>query len=579
VVLPDIPHQELKNDLDPIVFKLLGNRGVDVKDIDTFLNPQYERDTHDPFLFDDMQRAVERIIEALKKNERITIYGDYDVDGVCASTVLFDTLSALGANVTVYMNHRERDGYGMQLKAVEHLAEEGTTLIITDDSGISNKKEIAYAKSFGMDTIITDHHQVPPTDDIPDAYAIIHPQVRADRYPFKYLAGGGSAFKLAQALIHITSDPWLSDVKIAAKDLQGKPIRWDVFEKWLLDAVCLSTIGDCVPLRGENRVFVKYGLLVLAKAKRPGLRIILQRAGFLGKPITPRIVSFTLAPRINAASRMEHGTLAFRLMTTASESEAIELADILEEKNTERQKVTERILSEASKQLKPYVAEHKKILVGIGDEWSLGVLGLVAGRLCNQFNRPVVLATRANGHTHGTARSIEQVHITNTFHSVSHFFEKFGGHAAAGGFLMKEEVDFNEFRTALEESTSSVTQEHLTPTLTLDEEISLSQITWKLWDVLEQMEPYGEGNKKPLFLITDVIVREIRTIGKNNKHLRLVVEQGGISKKVIAFSFGKVSEILHMGDHIDMACEIGMNEWNGSKELQISLVDYRNTSL
>ncbi|MDO8571861.1 MAG: single-stranded-DNA-specific exonuclease RecJ [bacterium] len=566
---------ESGSDLDPTIVKILTQRGVAPRDMNAFLDPQYERDTHDPYLFDDMEKAVERIIRSLKNKERITIYGDYDVDGVGASTVLHDTLTACGANVHVYMNHRERDGYGMQIKAVEQLAEEGTTLIITNDSGISNKKEIAYAKELGMDTIITDHHQVPPPDDIPDAYAIIHPQVRADRYPFKYLAGGGSAFKLAQGLIHADSDQWFADLREHAKNSEGKPIRWDTFEKWLLDAVCLSTIGDCVPLVGENRVLVKYGLIVLAKTRRPGLRYILKKAGFWGKPVTPRIVSFTINPRINAASRMEHGTIAFRLMTASSDQEGMELADILEQKNSERQKVTERILSEASKQLKPFAESNKKILVGISDEWNLGVLGLVAGKLCNQFNRPVVLATRANGHTHGTARSIERVHITNTFHSVSRFFEKFGGHAAAGGFLMKEPVDFHEFRTALEASTDAITDEDIEPSITIDVELTLAQVTWSLWEALSKLEPFGEGNRKPLFLIQNVSITDIRPVGTNNKHLRLVVQQHGISKKVIAFSLAKALNAIVLGDRIDIVCEIGMNEWNGTKELQISLVDYR----
>lgn len=558
-----------------ILDELLFRRGfITTIERERFLEPRYDRDTHDPFLFNDMDRAVERIIDAVKVHERITIYGDYDIDGIGASVVLFEILTAFGAHVSVYMNHRERDGYGIQLKAIEKLQEEGTTLIITNDSGISNKLEIAYAHQCGIDTIITDHHQVPPIEDIPDAYAIIHPRVRAEKYPFKYLSGGGVAFKLVQALIRTNSNPWFSNLKKTRKDPDGKPIRWDAFEKWMLDAVCLSTIGDCVSLVGENRLFVKYGLIVLEKTRRIGLRLLLERTGIKKKRLSTNILSFSIIPRLNAASRMGHGTRAFQALVSKSQNEAEELISYLEEKNSERQKITERIFCEAEKQLRPLAEEDKKILIGIGETWSLGVLGLVAGKLCTQFQRPVVLATRANGHTHGTARSIDEIHITNAFQSVGHYFERFGGHAAAAGFLLKESVDFYEFKQALEERAITLMNKKFNASLKIDARISLADIHWELLDGLKKLEPYGEGNRKPLFLIEGLIIINCKLVG-GGKHARLIVEQNSTQRNVIAFSRGKEASMFQRGACIDMVCELDSNEWNGSSELQISLYDFK----
>jgi len=569
--------------VDPFILQLLANRNISLNDegaIRAFLEPDYNRDVHDPYLFDDMKIAVQRVIHAIREKERITIYGDYDVDGVCASTILYETLSLFTDRIHVHMNHREKVGYGLQQEAIKELAKDGTALIITNDHGISNKEQVAYARSLGIDVIITDHHHVPENpNDIPDAYAIIHPRVRADRYPFKHLAGAGSAFKLVQGIIRADFDPEFVEQKNNITDVSGNHIHWEGFEKWLLDAVCMATICDCVPLIGENRALVKYGMIVLNKTRRSGLQKILAIANVHGN-ITPQTINFTIGPRLNAASRMEHGTIAFNLMTEKDSERATVLADRLDRSNNERRKATDRVVRAAEEKLQEDIHADKKVLVATGDDWPLGILGLVAGKISSKYHRPVILMTRAHeGHVAGTGRSMNGFHLARVFEKLNHFFSRYGGHEAAGGFAVKEGIDCEDIKKDLQDLGDEFIQDKdCVPTLSVDAEIKLSQCTWDFFEQLEKFEPFGNGNPKPLFLISKLHVRAAQGVGTDNKHLRITVQQDGVQKRLIGFSFGSWLERIHTEDCIDAVLELDVNEWNGTKELQLKIVDLKLSS-
>lgn len=571
--------------IDPSILQLLVNRNIPIEDegaIRAFLEPDYARDVHDPYLFDDMQRAVARIIHAIDQKEKITIYGDYDVDGVCASTVLYEVISLFTDRIHVHMNHREKVGYGLQIDAIKELAADQTALIITNDHGISNKEQVAYAQDLGMDVIITDHHHVPEKEeDIPDAYAIIHPRIRADRYPFKHLAGAGSAFKLVQGIIRADFDPDFSEKKKNITDDFGKPIHWEGFEKWLLDAVCMATICDCVPLVGENRLFVRYGMIVLNKTRRAGLRKLLDVANIADKKITTQTINFALGPRLNAASRMTHGTIAFFLMTEKDPERARILAERLDKSNNERRKATDRVVAAVEEQLKEEIQKDTRVFVAIGDDWPLGILGLVAGKISSKYHRPVILMTRAHeGHVAGTGRSMNGFHLARVFNRISRFLSRHGGHEAAGGFAVKEGVDCADIKSALEEIGEEIIQDaDRVATITVDAEMRLSHITWQFYEQMEKFEPFGYGNPTPMFLISNVEIYTARSIGEDNKHLRLTVQQDGVQKKLIGFSFGSWLEKIRTGSRIDAVIELDTNEWNGRKELQLKIIDLRLTSI
>ncbi|MBI4239999.1 single-stranded-DNA-specific exonuclease RecJ [Candidatus Uhrbacteria bacterium] len=583
-VLPSLIDDDLKlqcSDIHPAIVQVLYNRGITThKEIQDFLQPDYRLHVHDPFLFDDMDRAIKRIIEAIFENQHITIYGDYDVDGVCASTVLYDVLETLGSDVDVHMNHREKEGYGLHMPAIEELIQRGTRLIITNDLGISNKDEVAFATKMGVDVIITDHHHVPERpEDIPQAFAIIHPMVHADRYPFKYLAGGGTAFKLVQGLLRTHTDSAFVDLRAQCRDEQGRLIHWETFEKWLLDAVCISTIGDCMPLKGENRALVYYGLRVLNKTRRKGLRALMNALRLRSRAqehATCETIRFYIGPRINAASRMDHAKNAFDLLTTKHDDRAEKLASYLEEKNVERQKITERLFREVCAQLQEDVEKGAKVLVASGANWPLGILGLVAGKILSKFSRPVFLATEMNGLRAGTARSMSEFPLPLVFDKVQHHFSRFGGHTVAGGFALKESTDFATLKAELLLLADQMLKaEDLIQQLRIDTLLEPHDLTWDFWQAVRRLEPFGEGNSKPVFLLAKVQIDDMKKVGKKANHLQLFINKNGRICKTIGFDQGHWFDKLKKDDFVDIAFELDENEWNGRRELQCTIIDIR----
>lgn len=556
--LPQKPSQEFIDkfpELHPIVVQLLFNRNLKTQnEIDEFLSPDYSKDVHDPHLFKDMEKACQRIYKAIREQELITVYGDYDADGVSSSVILRSVLKDLGAQVEVYLPHREKEGYGLNKKAVEELAGK-TKVIITCDCGISNLEEVDLANQKGIDVIITDHHTIP--DTLPKALAIIHPQVKGEMYPFKYLAGGGVAFKLAQALLsHVKND--LSD-----KEKEGS-------EKWLLDMVALSTVADMVPLLGENRTLLKYGMLVLKKTRRLGMRKLIEVANLEIDKIDTRAIGFSLAPRVNAAGRMDHANLAYYLMIEEDEVKATKLAQELNQSNLDRQKLTERIVREAKAQA---IDENDSLLVFYDPSWSSGLTGLVAGRLARDYARPVFVMTKVEENIVGSGRSIPEFNIIEALQAHEDLLIKYGGHPQACGFSMDPEKRETFVQVMKELATQKLQGVEFQSKLDIELMIDFEDISWDLVDLLERFRPYGQMNPEPLFISTGLAITSIRQVGNDGKHLKLEVSKGNKKKGAIAFGLGNMS--LELGDKIDIVYNLSINQWNGNREIQLMIKDIK----
>jgi single-stranded-DNA-specific exonuclease len=563
--------------LPQLVANLLYHRDIRTqKKIDEFLQPDYSQDVHDPYLFTDMKKAVKRIFSAIENNEKITIHGDYDADGVSASVILADMLKAFNfENFNVFLPHRETDGYGLNTNTINSLHNEGTKLIITCDCGISNHEEIELANKLGMDTVITDHHSIPET--LPKAHAIIHPKIETEKYPDSGLAGGAVAFKLMQGVLkkHAETNKTLPNGKKHA-----------TFEKWELDMVAIASIADMVPLIGESRTLTKYGLIVINKTKRIGMRKLFYEAGMLNdngqtkKEVTTDTVSFQLAPRINAAGRMNHANVAYKLFVEEDEKKAEELATELNQNNQDRQKLTEELLKKAIIQ----VEENQKdnpILFAIGKEWSTGIIGLISGRLKERYQKPSI-AMSQNSEIIGSGRSVKGFDLIGSLQEISEYFLKFGGHPMAAGFTLKNANDLENFKAELIKKYNEKTQGlDMTPTLNIDTEVDLENVNWDLYDVLDKFKPFGQANEKPKYLSSGLTITGLEPVGKDKKHLRIMVKHNTHKiRKTIGWCLCNGNGTnwcteLKVGDKIDMIFEMDINEWNGNREIQLTIVDLK----
>lgn len=571
-------------ELPQTITRLLWNRGLKTqKQIDEFLNPEYSNDIHDPFLFNDMEKAVALIFDAIALNKKIVVHGDYDADGVCAAAVIMTTLKKLGAAYTdIFLPHREIDGYGLNKRTVQFLKDGNTELIITCDCGISNTEEISLARELGMHVIVTDHHAMPAV--FPPADAIIHPLVPGERYPDKTLAGGGVAFKLIQALLkrHHETNVMLSDGQ-----------THEAFEKWLLDLVSISTVGDMVPLVGESRTLVSYGLTVLNKTRNLGLKHLLIETGMIdenGKPkrvFDTTTIGFQIAPRINAAGRMDHANVAFALLMAETDEEAAELAKQLNQNNLDRQKLTEKLVTEARKQIKETNQEKNPILYVFGETWATGILGLIASRIKEEFFRPTLAMGINNDTVTGSGRSVPGFNIIETLKTMPEFFHKFGGHPQACGFSLKNRDLFEDFKAALMIKASEGTKNiDLTPQIKIDAVVDLDEVNWKLYDLLEKFQPFGMANEEPVYAATGLNVISVDPVGQDGKHLRINVKHNShMVRKTIAFGFGNEERHpakwreLKAGAKIDLAFTVSVNEWNGNRELQLIVQDIRHSEV
>lgn len=551
-------------EINSVILQLLHNRGLkDQESIDSFLNPNYDSGLHDPFLFKDMELAVKRIFSALQNQEKILIYGDYDADGVCSTAIIYSALQGLGGDLDIYIPFREGEGYGINPKAVQWIISQRFNLVITVDCGISNKEEIQTLKEAGIDTIVTDHHEEPL--ELPSAVAVINPSVSNSGYPKIRLCGAGVAFKLVQALAQ-----WQNKIDF--------PIKLPVgFEKWLLDLAAIATIGDIMPLVGENRVLVKYGLFVLQKTKNIGLQKLMELINHRFGGIDSEYVGWRIVPRLNAAGRMDHASLSFYLLTEKNSEEAERLAGILEENNKSRQQTTENILKQAFSQIDE-TAELPCSLIVLGENWPAGVIGLVAGRLSDRFHRPALIFSQEGDKYVASGRSVPEFDITEALQKCDELLARYGGHPQACGLTIIGQENFEKFKLKFSElAEKELKTMKLERVTEVDSELKLSEISWEVVDGLEKFEPFGEANPKPLFVAFGLQVEQIQTVGNDGKHLKVQVTQDGGQKlhKLIGFSFGEWCAKINVGDRIDIVFELGVNEWNGNRELQLKIEDIK----
>lgn len=504
---------------------LLLNRGIHTQEeAERFMKPDYERDLHDPFLMHGMEKAVKRILKAFKKKEKIVVYGDYDCDGIPGSVVLYDFFSKIGCDhFFVYIPHRYREGYGLNTSAVEKFADEGVKLVITVDSGITDVEQVRIAQERGVDVIVTDHHL--PQAELPPAHVILNSKQECDPYPFKLLSGAGVAFKLVQALL----------MRMRSKGDEAVPVGW---EKWLLDVAGISTIADMVPLVGENRALAHFGLRVLRQTRRPGLRALFSKARVDATTLTEDDVGFTIGPRINAASRMDEPIRAFELLSTRNEVDAISLAHHLEKKNTERKATVGEMIAEVDALV--HSRGDAPVLVVGSEEWRPGVVGLAASRIVEKYNRAAfVWGGAGSTNLKGSCRSDGTVNIVRLMeNAVPGTFLDFGGHVAAGGFsLLRENAGFlekNLFDAHGKTDRIAGLNKEQKPDLTL----SLDEVSWDTYRMIEKLAPFGEGNPKPLFLLQDVSPSSVERFGKAKEHLKAVFRGKNGPVSAISFFWG-----------------------------------------
>ena len=555
-VLPPAPPEYMQRlrHLHPVIAQVLYNRGFhQPQDITTFLNRDLSFDN--PFRLKDMNRAVDRIRQAIRKRQNIVVYGDFDADGVTSSALMASVLKHLGARVRVYIPHRVDEGYGLNKAAIKRLATAGTHLLLTVDCGIRSVEEVAYAQHLGMDVIITDHHSVGP--ELPPAFAVINPKRHDDPYPFKGLAGVGVAYKLAQALLRVEHH-----IPVSQQDAI-------MAEEELLDLVALGTVADIVPLVDENRALVFRGLKYLNDPIRPGLQALMESARIRFGNVDTMSIGFMLAPRINAAGRLSSATLAFRLLMAKDLGEALPLASQLNTLNRQRQHLTRQAVAKAQGQLEEQA--DSPIYIVEDPEFLPGIVGLIAGQITNATYRPTIAIHLEEQTSRGSARSIPEFHITHALDKVRDLLVRYGGHAAAAGFTVENEK-LPAFKTALREVASEVLRgQELEPTLEIDTELDLSQVNWAFYELLQQLAPFGERNPQPVFLTRNLLVKEGIAVGSEGKHLKLTLSHEGRTWPAIAFRLGHLAASLPR--RLDVVYHLGVNEWNGTRSLQLVVLD------
>lgn len=540
----------------------------EVGEAERFFNASFEDGVHDPFLFTQMKKAVERIFTAIEAGESITVFGDYDADGVTGSTVLITTIREIERKMTgraescvsFYIPHRDKEGYGLQRPSVEALAERSASLVITVDCGIACVAEIALAREKGMEVIVVDHHQF--GEQLPEAI-LIHPSLPGETYPFKSLAAVGVSWKLASALI--------AEARNRGVDILAG------FEKWLLDLVAIATITDVVPLVGENRVLETFGLKVLNKSRRPGLAALVERAGLTWGEINERDIGFGIGPRINAAGRMEHASVALELLLASTESEALDLSHRVEGLNKARQQATELMMKQAEAILAD-TAEDARIQVLWHPEWSPALVGLVAGRIADRKGVPTVAIGKHGEQWIGSGRSFPHYDITAAVKRVGDgLLTRSGGHVQACGFALAEDDHIPLFAERLrEDALAHVEADTLGPALDTDAEIRLVDITWRLVDRLAQFRPFGCGNPEPVFVARGLQVLSSALVGKTGNHLRFTAKDvSGTAQPFIAFNFGSRAAEAQPDTTLDVAFQIGENVWNGRRDIQCKVVDFK----
>ncbi len=518
-------------EISELVRTLLTKRGVEsADDIAAFLNPDYKLHTHDPFLLAGMDVAVARLLSAVEKNERIAVYADFDCDGIPGAALLSDFFTKIGyENFEVYLPHRDREGYGFHTDAISQLATprpggaSAVSLIITVDVGTTAIDAVAFAKEKGVDVIVTDHHEIPGA--LPDAVAVLNPKLAP--YPFTHLCGAAVAFKLAQATL-------AGGKERGVERFQKIPDGW---EKWLLDMVAIATIADMVPLVGENRALTHWGLQVLRKSPRPGIRALCGKLRLRQEELSESDVGFSIAPRINAASRMDEPDLALRLLVTRDVAEAEALVAQLEKLNTKRKGVVASLVKQARAHVKERYKDGDRVVVLGNPEWKPALLGLAANSIMSDRGGIVCMWGRdVNGKLKGSCRSDGDVSLLDLFQSAGDVFEEYGGHAASGGFTVSHE-HVHRLPEILACAMEKLPPPSNVVALEHDVSVTLSDISAALFKEVSKLAPFGVGNPKPIFLLNNTTVVGVKRFGKENNHVEVMLEcrESGVSARAFEF--------------------------------------------
>ncbi|WP_261304861.1 single-stranded-DNA-specific exonuclease RecJ [Paenibacillus andongensis] len=545
--------------IDPLVARMLVLRDIrTVPDAEQFLHGGVHY-YNDPYLLDGMLPAVERIRKALQNDEFIRVYGDYDADGVSSTSLMAHLLKGLGARFDTYIPHRIREGYGLNRSAIELAKEQGVTLLITVDTGISAVQEIAYCQEIGLDVIVTDHHE--PPEILPQALAVINPKKPGCSYPYKHLAGVGVAFKLAHALL-------------------------DRLPEELLEFAALGTVADLMPLTGENRLIVKQGLLRMQDSTYAGFRSLIGVSGIENKEVTASHIGFSLAPRINASGRLEAADIAVKLLTTSDDQEAEQIAFELDMLNKERQLIVEDMVKEAFVLAEQQQAKGlDKVIVVAKEQWNVGVVGIVASKIVEKFYRPTLVLSidPQTGMAKGSARSITGFDLHKALTACEEMLDHYGGHQAAAGMSLNSSL-LEAFTQKLNElAAAALTEQDFIPLLKADAVCSLSDVPIASIEQLEKLAPFGMGNPAPRFMFTDLSLGDIRTMGKEKQHLKLALsqmkEEVSCSVEAVGFGKGSLAGLIAPAAKVDVLGELSINEWNGVRKPQIMMQDLRITHM
>ena len=538
-----------KRHITNLLASILVNRGIiDGEKINVFLNPT-RKDFYNPFLMPDMEIAVKRIVKAIENKEKIMIYGDYDADGITSITVLKKYLNEIGLKTGEYIPNRLNEGYGLNKDAISKIYNDGYKLMITVDCGISGLEEVDYANSLGMEIIITDHHE--PAEKLPEAIAVIDAKRKDNKYPFNQLAGVGVVFKLIQAIS--------TELKLEEKE----------YLKYL-DLVCIGTISDIVPLVDENRVIAKLGLKLIEKTKNIGLKTLLNIADL--KKIDSNAISFGVAPRINACGRMGFQEEALQLFLTEDSGEATKIAKRLVQFNQERQAKEKQIFEEVIEKIEKDDKD-KKCIVLAEENWHHGVIGIVASKITEIYYKPSILICLEGDKGKGSGRSVPGFDLYTALTKCSDYIEKFGGHSMAIGITIKKE-NFEKLKETIEKYAQESNISDIMPIINIDKEINLKNINIEEVKSLELLEPFGEANKMPLFLLRNLKIDSIRALS-GGKHLKLTLKQDNNIVDAIGFNMGDLSKEYLLGDKVDVVGTIEINSFGNKENIQINLKDIR----
>lgn len=535
-----------KYNLNRLLSSIIVNRNIK-EDIDVFLNPT-RSNFYDPFLMPDMEIAVDRIIKAINNKEKMIIYGDYDVDGITSITVLKSFLEDRGIYVDSYIPNRLEEGYGLNKPAIDGIVKKEYDLMITVDTGISGIEEIEYANSLGLETIVTDHHEV--GDELPNAIAVVDAKRKDNQYPCRDLAGVGVVFKLIQAI----------GIKLGLEEKE--------YLKYL-DIVCVGTISDIVPLVDENRVITKLGLMLVAQTKNMGLRSLLISSGY--KNIDSTTISFGIAPRINACGRMGHADEALKLFLSKDIYEVNELTKRLNDYNKIRQDKEKSIYEDAVNQIEKNKLYENCAIVVAGEDWHHGVIGIVSSKITDLYFKPSILLCYEDEVAKGSGRSIPGFDLHDALMKCQNSIERFGGHAMAIGITIKRDK-FEEFKKEFEEVARKAKIDEIIPIINIDAKINLSEINKEMVASLKKLEPFGEGNKMPIFAFKNLKIDSIRALSEG-KHIKLTLKEGNSIINAIGFNLGHLVDEYRIGDKIDVVGTLEINSFNGVDSLQINLKD------